>query len=139
MNGEFLLDREIETNSELSQKIIETIISLYPEMTEHINRRPVDIGWLFNNLFIFRQDVYKFTYPNGGMLEGFSAGLHYSFHLQHKIKSLITDNLNEIDETLWLILDPTKRVIEMKTLVSQYKYVDHDFKAVDLDWRMENY
>ena len=139
LHGEFLRDRKIETNADLSQKIIETITSLYPEMTEHINRRPVDIGWLFNNLFNFRQDVYKLTYPNGGMLEGFSAGLHYSFHLQHKIKSLITENLNEIDETLWLILDPTKRDIEMNTLVSQYKYEDHDFKAVDLDWRMENY
>ena len=139
LQGEFLRDREKDANAELSKKIIETITSLYPDMTEHINQRPVDIGWLFNNLFIFRKDVYKLTYPNGGMLEGFSAGLHYSFHLQHKLKTLITDNLNEIDETLWFILDPTKRDIEMNTLVNQYKYVDHDFKALDLDWRMENY
>ena len=69
------------------------------------------------------------------MLEGFSAGLHYSFHLQHKLKAIITNNLNDIDETLWLIMDPTKRDIEMST----YKYVDHDFKALDLAWREENY
>lgn len=139
LHGEFLHDREKDANAELSKKIIETTATLYPDMTEHINRRPVDIGWLFNNLLIFRQEVYKLTYPNGGMLEGFSAGLHYSFHLQHKLKAIITDNLNEIDETLWLILDPNKRDIEMSALISKHKYVDHDFNAIDLDWRMENY
>ncbi|HLP14536.1 MAG TPA: hypothetical protein VK177_21575 [Flavobacteriales bacterium] len=139
LRGEFLRDREKDANAELSIKVNETINSLYPDMTEHINRRPVDIGWLFNNLFNFRQEVYKLTYPDAGMVEGFSAGLHYSFYLKHKLKTLITDNLHEIDETLWLILDPTKRDIEMNTLVSQYKYVDHDFKALDLDWRVGNY
>lgn len=139
LHGEFLHDREKDANAELSKKIIETITSLYPAKTEKINRQPVDIGWLFNNLLKFRLEVYKLTYPNGGMLEGFSAGLHYSFYLQHKLSTLITDNLNEIDETLWLILDPTKRHIEMETLVSKFKYVDHDFKSIDLDWRIKNY
>lgn len=46
------------------------------------------------------------TYPNGGMLEGFSAGLQYSFYLQHQLKEIINNNVSEIDETLWLILDP---------------------------------
>ncbi len=139
LRGEFLHDREKDAHAELNKTIIETITTLYPIMTEHINRRPVDIGWLFNNLLHFRQEVYNLTYPNGGMLEGFSAGLHYSFYLQDKLKALITDNLNEIDETLWLILDPTKRDLEMHTLVSKYNYVDHNFNAIDLEWRMENY
>ena len=108
-------------------------------MIDQINLRHADIVWLFNNLFIFRQQVYKLTYPNGGMLEGFSTGLHYSKYLQHKLKTIISDNFNEIDETLWLILDPTKRQIEMSTLIGKHKYVDHDFNELDLDWRMENY
>jgi hypothetical protein len=139
LHGEFLHDREKVEILELSNKVIETITSMYPHMTEHINRKPIDLGWLFNDLLIFRQEVYKLTYPNGGMLEGFSAGLNYSLYLQSKLKKLITDNLNEIDETLWLILDPTKRDIEINTLTSKYKYVDHDFKVIDLDWRVENY
>ncbi len=139
LHGEFLRNREKDANAELSTKIVETINILYPNMTEHINTRPVDIGWLFNNLIIFRQEIYKLTYPNEGMLEGFSAGLHYSFYLQHKLKEIISKNLNEIDETLWLILDPTKRKIELDTLVNQYNYVDHNFQVVDQDWRMRNY
>ncbi|WP_341899923.1 hypothetical protein [Fluviicola taffensis] len=139
LNGEFLHDREEHANAELSWKIIETITSIYPEMAGNINLRPPDIAWLYNNLLIFRQEVYKLTYPNGGMLEGFSAGLHYSFHLQHKLKTLIKENLDEIDETIWLILDPTKQDIEMSTLISKHKYVDYDFDALDLDWRVENY
>ncbi len=139
LHGEFLHDRENDANAELSKKIIETITSLNPDLTKHINRRPVDIGWLFNNLLIYRQEVFKLTYPNGGMLEGFSAGLYYSFYLQHKLKLIISDNLNEIDDTLCAILDPAKRDIEMSTLISKHKYVDHDFNAIDLDWRMENY
>ncbi|WP_347069836.1 hypothetical protein [Flavobacterium sp. WV_118_3] len=139
VQGEFLYDREDHENAVLSEKVRETIISLYPNMTAHINERPINISWLYNNLFLFRKEVYKLTYPNGGMAEGFSAGLHYSFYLQNKLKTCITDNLNEIDETLWLILDPAKRDIDMNTLVSQYNYIDHDFKAIDFDWEMENY
>ncbi len=139
VQGEFLYDREDNENAVLSEKVRATIISLYPNMTAHINERPVNISWLYNNLFRFRQEIYKLTYPNGGMTEGFSAGLYYSFYLQNKLKTLITDNLNEIDETLWLILDPTKRDIDKNTLVSQYQYRDHDFKAIDFEWEMENY
>ncbi|UUC44749.1 hypothetical protein [Flavobacterium cerinum] len=139
LKGEFLHDREENGNAVLSEKIRETIILLYPFMKEDINERPVNISWLYNNLFLFRKEVYKLIYPNEGMLEGFSAGLHYSFYLQNNLKKLIKDNLNEIDETLWLILDPAKRDIEMNTLVSQYKYVDHDFRKIDFDWQMENY
>jgi hypothetical protein len=139
LHGEFLHDRENDANAEISEKIIETITSLYPYMAEEIHGKSLHIGWLFNNLMSFRQEVYKLTYPNGGMDEGFSAGLHYSFYLQSKLKKLISENLHEIDETLWLILDPTRREIEMDILVNKYKYINHDFKAIDLDWRMENY
>lgn len=139
LEGEFLRDRDKNLNAELSEKIIETITLLYQDMKEYINTKPADIAWLFNDLFIFRQEVYKLTYPNEGMLEGFSPGLHYSFYLQNKLKTTIKENLDEIDETLCLILDPDKREIEMNTLLSQYKYEDHDFDTIDLEWRMENY
>ncbi len=139
VSGQFLRDRDNDSHSELSRKVIETIAALYPEMEDYINQRPINITWLFSDLLSFRQEVYQLTYPNGGMLEGFSAGLHYSFYLQDKLKALISDNLDEIDETLWLILDPTKRDLEMDMLVTKYKYVDHDFKGIDIDWMMENY
>jgi len=139
LGGEFLRDRENDANAEISEKIIKTITSLYPYIGEETARTSLHISWLFNNLMSFRQQVYKLIYPNGGMDEGFSAGLHYSFYLQSKLKTLITENLHEIDETLWLILDPTKREIEMDILVSKYKYINHDFRAIDLDWRMEDY
>ncbi|MCL9805756.1 hypothetical protein NAT51_12465 [Flavobacterium amniphilum] len=137
--GEFLKDREEHCNAELSQKIIETVTALHPGMEEYITERRLHIHWLFNNLLHFRRDVYKVTYPVGGMLEGFVAGLEYSFYLQNKLKAIITDNLDEIDETLWLILDPAQRDIEMDELKSKYNYTDHDFDSIDHKWRMENY
>lgn len=134
LQGEFLHDQKKDANATLSNKIIATIISLYPEWADHINERPVDIGWLFNNLFIFRKEIYELTYPNQAMQEGFSAGLHYSLYLQNTLKNLIEENLGEIDETLWLILDPTKRDIEISTLTHEYNYVEHDFNVIDSNW-----
>lgn len=135
LNGEFLHDRDKEANKELTAKITKTVTALYPDMVEYIQHRPVDIGWLFNDLLGFRQEVYKLTYPNGGMLEGFSAGLHYSFYLQRQLREVIKANLSEIDETLWLILDPAKRDIDK----SQINYPDADIENIDLEWRMANY
>lgn len=135
LRGEFLHDREKDANAELSKKIITKTTLLYPDMAEYINQRPVDIGWLFNDLLNFRQDVYKLTYPNGGMLEGFSAGLHYSFYLQGQLKEVVNSNLSDIDETLWLILDPTKRVLNK----GEINYPDADLENIDLEWRMANY
>ncbi len=135
LQGEFLYDREKDTNAELNAKIISTVTSLFPDLTEFINQRPVDIGWLFNDLINFRQEIHKLTYPSGGMLEGFSTGLHYSFYLQEKLKKTIKNNLSEIDETLCLILDPTKKTVDK----DEINYPEADLEDIDLEWRMENY
>lgn len=86
LRGYFLHVRQEEANKELSEKIKTTLISIDPGMAEHINENPVDIKWLFDNLFRFRQEVYNLTYPNSGMLEGYSSGLYYSYYLQRRLK-----------------------------------------------------
>lgn len=135
LSGEFLYDREKEANKELSDKVLSKISTLYPELEEHIIKRSVDITWLFSNLLQFRQEIYNVSYPNEGMLEGFSAGLYYSFYLQGQLKEIIKNNLQEIDETLWLILDPLKRTINKEEI----NYPDVNLADIDLEWRMENY
>lgn len=135
LQGEFLFDREKDENLELQKKIITTITVLYPGMEEYINRKPLDIHWLFNDLIHFRQEIYKLTHPSEGMLEGFSTGLHYSFYLKANLKKIIKDNLAEIDETLWLILDPKKRVLNM----AEINYPEADLEGIDSAWLMENY
>lgn len=135
LKGEFLRDREKDVNKELSDRITTKIIELYPDLPDDILQKSVDIEWLFNNLLNFRQEIYKITYPNGGMLEGFSAGLYYSFYLQRQLKEIIKNNLFDIDETLWLILDPAKRELNK----DEINYPEADLENIDLEWRMENY
>jgi hypothetical protein len=139
IQGEFLHDRPFEENQELSDSAIKKIKELYKHAPEDRMKRPVDISWMFNSLLNFRQEVYKVTYPNEGMLEGFSVGLIYSHYLQSKLKNLITENLEEIDNTLWLILDPKQREIDIKELKSKFGYPDINLEEIDLDWRIDNY
>lgn len=139
MQGEFLHDRPYEENKELTERAIKKIKELYEHAPEDRMKRPVDLGWMFNSLLNFRQEIYKVAYPNGGMLEGFSVGLIYSQYLQAELKGLIKDNLENIDNTLWLILDPKKRDIDVKELKSKFNYPDVDLDKIDLDWRIENY
>lgn len=136
LQGEFLHDREEGANAELTERVMQKCIELYPDLADDVRRkRSADISWLFNNLFHFRQEVYKVTYPGGGMLEGFSAGLHYSFYLQQQLKNVIRDHLAEIDETLCLVLDPAKRIFDKK----QINYPEADLKDIDREWYMDNY
>lgn len=137
LTGEFLHDRESDANKELSDKVLKKISALYPnpDLLDHINNRPVDIGWLFSDLMNFREQIYRITLPNGGMSEGFSSGLQYSFYLQRQLKDIIKTNLLEIDDTLWEILDPYKREVSKKEI----NYHEVDLESIDLDWRMENY
>ena len=135
LSGEFLNDREKEANNELSEKTLSKIKSLYPDLPQHLIEKPVNIKWMFTNLLTFRQEVYNLTYPEGGMLEGFCSGLHYSFYLQSELKKIILDNLSEIDETLWLILDPLKRELSKEEI----GFPDADLESIDLHWRMANY
>lgn len=37
------------------------------------------------------------------------------------------DSLEEIDDTLWMILDPVKNNIDLKVLVEKYNYLNHLF------------
>lgn len=139
MRGEFLHDRPYEENHELSARAIKEIKKMDNNIPEDRLNRPVDIGWMFNSLLNFRVKAYELAYPDEGMLEGFSVGLMYSQHLQTILKKTILENLAEIDDTLWLILDPQRRDISIEELVSEFNYPDVDLNKIDFEWRIENY
>ena len=48
-------------------------------------------------------------------------------------------NLEEIDEVLWLLIDPQKRDVPITELISRFNYPDADLDKLDLDWRIEHY
>ncbi|RPD50228.1 hypothetical protein DNI29_05375 [Hymenobacter sediminis] len=139
LKGEFLRDRPYEENQELITQALITMREIYPHVPEEHMVRPVNIGWMYNWLLNFRQQVYEVAYPNRGMDEGFSVGLLYGKELGNKLKDLIRDNTECIDNVLWLILDPLKRDIEIEKLIQQYGYQDVNLDSIDLEWRIENY
>ena len=110
-SGEFINDRPSYYYDDVLFKITSTLNFIHPDWVSFIDERPVDLKILFSDLFGFRQEIYRIAYPNQGMLEGFSAGLEYSFYLQKRLKEIITAHLTEIDETLCLLIDPQKRDI----------------------------
>jgi hypothetical protein len=135
ITGEFLRDRDGNANREVSERALAKIKALFTDLPDNLFSKPVDISWMFNDLFNFRKEIHKITFSDNGMLEGFSVGLHYSFYLQGKLKEAIKNNLSEIDETLWLILDPLKREIDKQTI----NYPEADLIEIDLESRMANY
>jgi hypothetical protein len=134
VRGEFLHDRPKEQNEELTQRVKTVICELYPHIPVEQMDRFMHIPWIFNNLFNFREEIYKVSFRDAGPVEGFSAGLSYSHHLKRKLKEVIKNNVEEIDETLCLILDPTKRTLEKRELVERYNYPDVDLEMLDGEW-----
>ncbi len=134
-SGHFLVDKPESSYTEIELKIKSTLKSLRPALSDLIDGKPMNLEWLFNDLFRFRQEVYKLTYPNPGMLEGFVPGLEYSFYLQGKLKESIIANAKEIDELLCSLIDPQNKTINKDDI----DYPDFDLESIDLEWRMENY
>ena len=133
--GEFLKDREKGANKEIADIALTKIKEIYPDVPERfISKKAVDVSWMFNNLFHFREAIYKMSYPNGGMLEGFEVGFLYSLHLQKQLQEVIKNNLSDIDEALCLILDPQKRVFTNEEI----NYTEVDLEKIDLEWNMSN-
>ena len=133
--GNFLHLQPIEkVNSSLKDKISAFTRQHYPYWYDTRPLRLPDIKWLFNDLLNYRQKIYEVTYPFGGMLEGFSAGLHYGKYLQHGLNVIIEKSIVDIDETLAVILDPEMR--QLNELPSDYPDVDLD--SIDHDWLVEN-
>lgn len=118
----------------LKDKILAFTRQYYPYFHESKPLRLADIRWLFNDLFQYRQKLYEVTYPFGGMLEGFSAGLHYSVSLQSELNAIIEKNISEIDDTLAMVLDPEMRHLD--TLPPDYP--DADLEEIDQEWFMNN-
>lgn len=133
-SGEFLYDRPKEANQQL-ENIIKDFISLeYSSLPDYLKQKDVNIKWLFADLMSFRREIYKITQAWGGMLEGFVAGLHYSHYLQHNLKTIIGENLEEIDNTLWLVLDPQKRDFKPEEI----NYTEYDLDKIDWDWKAKD-
>jgi len=137
ISGDFLSERKALDIS-LTQKITAFIEKHFPsakEMGRHM-LRDHDIRWLFNDLVNYRQEMYKVTRPWDGMLEGFSGGLHYAKYLQYQLNTIIKDSLTEIDDTLWVMVDPERRTLDV--LPAGYPS-DEDVRSAELDWLMDNY
>lgn len=137
-SGDFLEDRPYSTNKEVVNMATSAVGPIMERSIEGM-RKEIHITWLFNNLLSYRKEAYGFAYPPGGMLEGHSVGLYYSFYLQGKLAAAMQSTLEEIDEVLWLLIDPQKRDIPLAELINRFNYPDADLDKLDLDWRIENY
>jgi hypothetical protein len=139
VQGEFLHDRPAEAYQELAEQARARVREAYPGAPADRMERPVQIGWLYNYLLNYRQDLYAVAQPERGMLEGFAVGLLYGQELVNTVKQTIQQHVTEIDEVLWGILDPSKREVTKDELVHTYRYPKVDLASIDLAWRMENY
>jgi len=135
ISGKFLLDRPVERNQEISDRIAIMIKQLFPDIPYEKEIEPRSIKSIFNDLFNFRFEIYKIAYPNSGALELPSPELLYSQLLQSQLQEMIKKHLGEIDETLWILLDPEKQTLSKQALVENYGYPEEDLNIVDHEWR----
>ena len=137
--AEFLHDRPEESNKEIEKIAYKKVRELFPKIPERLMEDKLHLSWMFNMLINFRQSAYELSYPEGDMDMGFSVGVYYSKHLMGKVKNEIIDNLQEIDETLCLILDPEKRRIPLETLKEKFNYPDANLEKIDMEHYVENF
>lgn len=134
IEGEFILDRPENRNQEIIERAFTTAKMIYPEADDAYllgtDRGGAYINFLFKDLLEFRQEIYKITNPVWRLDSGSTLGRIYREYLKKQMRQSIIDNLNEIDDTLCLILDPEKRAFSADTI----NYKEIDFADMDMNW-----
>lgn len=134
--GEFIVDRPVNRYQEIIERAFTTAKLIYPEADEAYlwgtDSGDVFFNILFSDLLEFRQEIYKVTNPMSRLLSGRTLGRVYCEYLKKQMRQTIIDNLDEIDDTLCLILDPEKRAFSADEI--NYKVID--FEKMDIKWFM---
>ena len=133
--GEFIDDKPGEMYQELTNRIISTSKSIFPEQSGVIDNSSVSLVHLFSDLYSFRHSVYlMFTYNySKKRIKLFSTVDDYSLHLQRKFVESMNNNLSEIDEILCTLIDPENKIIKE----AEIDYPDDDLEAIDEEWENE--
>ncbi|MBC9915193.1 hypothetical protein [Chitinophaga varians] len=128
-------NRETPVSPALREKILAFVAEHYPEF-ERRALRGAELQWMFIELYDYRKRVLQLLYSGGSMLEGFSGGLFYAQHLTGKVNKMMAGQLADIDEALWELADPAKRVLDK--LPESYPD-EQTVKSAELQWRMDHY
>jgi len=133
--GEFISDKPQEMYRELTDRIISTSKSSFPEQSEIIDKDPISLVQLFRDLYGFRLSVYHmFTYDyNKKRIKLFSTVDDYALYLRKKFTDSMDLNLSEIDEILCTLIDPENKIINEVEI----DYPVDDLKAIDEEWENE--
>jgi len=135
--GEFIADTNQEKYRNLISRIITTSKSVFPDHSEIIDKEPVNLVSLFNDLYNFRLSLYhiiKYSFSKKRE-QAFSIEDDYALYLRKNFIASMDIHLSEVDEILCTIIDP-----EMKSLKKEeIDYPDDDLKAIDEEWENERH
>jgi hypothetical protein len=130
--GEFISDASPEKYQHLIDQIISTSKSIFPEQSEIIDKKPLNLVSLFKYLYNFRLTVYlmiEFDFSKK-RIKLFSTEDDYALYLRKKFTTSMNAGLLEIDEMLCTLIDP-----ENKTLKEdEINYPSDDLKSLDEEW-----
>ncbi|MEL6731977.1 MAG: hypothetical protein AAFP83_12675, partial [Bacteroidota bacterium] len=102
--GEFLIDRPQSSQDTFIKKVREKVGEVVnPRLSQS---SPIRLNALFSMLLQFRLQAYALIHPPLNFRLGFSMHRAYSDMLQYRVKKILNENLEEIDHTLWELLDP---------------------------------
>ena len=135
--GEFIADTNQEKYQDLISRIISTSKSVFPHHSEIIDKEPVNLVRLFNDLYNFRLSLYhiiKYSFSKKRE-QAFSIEDDYALYLRKNFIASMDIHLSEVDEILCAIIDP-----EMKGLnKEEIDYPDDDLKTIDEEWENERH
>lgn len=135
---EFIDERPEEVYKELIDHVIK--IEVEPRKSlKSIRDKRIDPGTIFGALLSFRLDIYRLIHNHGYQLEGYNVAFAYAMRLRWNLIDTLNKNLDEIDEILWLLIDPQKRDIPLETLVSRFNYPDVDLGEHDRQYRFDTF
>ncbi len=132
--GEFISDLPTEIYHDLTERIISTSKTIFPDQAETIDKESVRLNHLFSDLYGFRLSLYHLTNAFARKrINTFSPGDDYALYLRNRFFASLQINLSEIDEILCTLIDPEKKSLREEDI----NYPEDDLKAIDDNWQKQ--
>jgi hypothetical protein len=126
--GIFLEDRQVEKNKTFTSKVIKLCKQFDSSKTQDQYQAwagsPGGIKNIFREFLNFRQQIFNISYTGKKPTGESSVSVLYIGYTKNRFNEVLLNHLDEIDDILWVILDPEKRDLSLDMLRREFKYPD---------------
>lgn len=133
LSGNFINVRSEETYAQLWEQMMQYVAKEENGLSETRGPSTDQLAFIFPKMMDYRQQLYDVMTFNSGWLEAGFASARYSIYLTDAINKNLEGKEQELDQALYMFIDPRQRSYTMEELVQKFNYPTENLHDIDMD------